>query len=178
MLDGLFTLWRTQLGSVCAYDSLINGGCGLIGPGNAFYCPNDNSIGWDFNCMTDEARAFGEFAPVVILAHEWGHRNQAVLGFQASSIAIELNADCQAGIFAAVQESLGMLQMGDVCAAFQTFCAAGDPDDTPWFAPNAHGVCAQRVQSFENGYLGAKDQLERVCGSAPLQAMQDLCPLN
>ena len=89
--------------------------------------------------------------------------------------AAELHADCQAGMFAAVEERDGLLDVGDVCEAFRGLCAAGDPFESPWFQPGAHGTCEQRTQAFETGYQGMKALLDEDCETTPAAAIQRIC---
>jgi predicted metalloprotease len=140
------------------------------------YCPTDNTISWDINFMNTQFAQFGDFAPAVIIAHEWGHRNQALaglLGGARSTFQNEQHADCQAGIFAAAAEDRGLLQMGDVMEAFGSLCAAGGTSG--WFDPTSHGSCSERVAAFQHGYTTARTELTRVCSTSALQTMLQIC---
>lgn len=178
LLAELTTVWKTAPSTICSYDGSLGGQgpCGVLLPGNAFYCGVDQSIGWDVPFMNYQFSVHGDFAAVTVLAHEWGHLNQdltqyAFMGTKAG----ELHADCQAGIFAAIEEDRGNLNVGDVCEAFSTLVSAGDPVYTPWFQPQQHGTAAERVASFERGYFGALQNLDALCGNAPLSVMRALC---
>src|SRR6201999_2735501 len=67
-----------------AYDSMTPTGCGTgqssAGP---FYCPSDAHIYLDlsfFNELTDRFGASGDFARAYVIAHEYGHHIQNLLG--------------------------------------------------------------------------------------------------
>ncbi len=134
VVNRLMTLWRTYpTNGICSYGREGSiGACGALGPNNAFYCVLSDSISWDYNFLNLQERQFNNFAPVVIIAHEWGHLNQARNGLSPNPMRLgrqnELHADCQAGIFAAVEESVGNLQPGDLNAAFLSLCGGGRPE--------------------------------------------------
>lgn len=176
----LVTFWGTSPSLICNYDGNAGGQgpCGPLAPGNAFYCGADDSISTDFNFLNQQFFAFGDFAPVTILAHEWGHLNQHDLGLLqgSSNKALELHADCQAGIFAAYEADIGNLSAGDVEEAFGSLCAAGDPATSPWFQPGAHGTCEERLSAFQFGFSGAQQQLSSLCsGRDQLSTMRSIC---
>lgn len=175
----LSTIWRNQPRYICVYS--FNGattGCGPAAPNNAFYCGIDDSISWHGEFMNQQFFVLGDFAPAVVAAHEWGHLNQARTGLLGSPLRVqkqnELHADCQAGIFAAIEESVGNLQAQDINEAFRSLCLAGDPA-WAWYNPNGHGTCNERVSAFTHGYTSAKQQLDSLCGGNPQTAMLAIC---
>jgi predicted metalloprotease len=85
----------------------------------------------------------------------------------------EQHADCQAGIFAAVEEAAGNLQMGDPDEAYSSLCDGGDR--TGWFDPNGHGTCQDRVNAFRWGYSNATTHLAEICGPAAQSVMVEIC---
>ena len=66
-------------GGVVPYTRPIRTACGPAEPGNAFYCSADHSIYYDANLLTSMVTDVGDFAPVVAVAHEWGHLVQHLL---------------------------------------------------------------------------------------------------
>ena len=54
--------------------------------GNAFYCDQGDFVAWDEQGLFAKLRQqYGDFAPALVLAHEWGHAIQARVGFEASA---------------------------------------------------------------------------------------------
>lgn len=180
VVNRLMTLWHTYpTNGICSYGREgTMSECGPLGPYNAFFCVLSDSIYWDYNFLNLQERQFNNFAPVVIIAHEWGHLNQRRNGLSPNPMRIgrqnELHADCQAGIFAAVEEAVGNLQPGDLNAAFLSLCGGGDPS-WAWFNPAGHGSCPERVTAFQHGYVKARARLDEVCGPNPQLAMLDIC---
>ena len=101
------------------FEGFTDSGCGgaqeAMGP---HYCPLDEKMYLDFDFFTqlrDQFGATGDFAPAYVIAHEFGHHIQTVLGIseqvrglqqenpdQANEIQVmmELQADCFAGLWA------------------------------------------------------------------------------
>jgi predicted metalloprotease len=155
------------------YDSATSTGCGegeaSMGP---FYCSADNHIYLDlsfFNELADRFGAPGQFAQAYVIAHEYGHHIQNLLGTTAAhadhgtgagsdSVRIELQADCYAGVWAYhANAQFSILQQGDVEAGLRAASSVGD--DTleqqaqGYVVPDSftHGTSAQRVRWFERG---------------------------
>jgi predicted metalloprotease len=100
-------------------------------------------------------RGIGDFAPILVLAHEWGHHLQTVLGIAPSpGNTCELQADCLAGAYASDAAQRGLLDPGDITEAVAMSAAAGDPLGLPQDTPGAHGINDDRVTAFMCGYLG------------------------
>ena len=116
------------------YRNMTSTGCGMgqaqSGP---FYCPADSKVYIDLSFL-DELKtlgAAGDFAFAYVIAHEVGHHVQNLLGtstkvrqaqqsgskVQANqlSVALELQADCYAGIWGHyVNQQLNLLEAGDL----------------------------------------------------------------
>lgn len=153
-------------------------GCGQAssqtGP---FYCPLDNLIYFDLDFLVqlqDRFDASGDLAAQYIVAHEFGHHVQNVLGINAQvrdaqrndpsranqySVALELQADCFAGAWANDAASRGQFDSSaEIQEALDAAAAVGDDaiqrttggrvDPESW----THGSSAQRVEWFRRGY--------------------------
>ncbi len=133
------------------FEEFTDSGCGgadeAVGP---HYCPADEKIYLDFgffNQLRDQFGAQGDFAPAYVMAHEFGHHIQTVLGvaeevrgMQAQSpdqandlsVAMELQADCFAGVWAGtLQVAQGTdenveLDPGEIQEAIEAAAAVGD----------------------------------------------------
>jgi len=152
--------------------------CGLgqaaMGP---FYCPADRQLYIDLS-FYDELRsrfnAPGDFAQAYVIAHEVGHHVQNLLGISdrvaslqrgsdrrggnALSVALELQADCFAGVWAYhADRSRGVVEPGDVEEALNAAAAIGDDriqrQTSGTVVPDSftHGTSAQRAEWFRRG---------------------------
>ena len=122
---------------------------------NARYCGADHSIYLDHAWMDEEMSTGGDFAPVTILAHEWGHLVQVLEGLrQDYTIQHELQADCLSGAYARSAESRGMLEPGDLQEGLDAAFRSGNYD-VAWNDPYSHGTPPQRLAAFFLGYQGS-----------------------
>ncbi len=140
--------------------------CGYIPTNNAGYCGSNNIIYYDVNFLKRYYRTVGDFAPVLVLAHEWGHLVQLNLlrdGYDPTysgyrvieyNLYLELQADCFAGAWTQHSKQIGWLEAGDLDEATISLYGAGDEEAMPWFDPAAHGQPGQRVDAFIAGYDG------------------------
>jgi uncharacterized protein len=100
------------------FSQSVNTGCGSADSGvGPFYCPPDRKVYIDLSFYDELAGRFGapgEFAQPYVLAHEYGHHVQNLLGTEAQmrraqqrdpgnanrySVMLELQADCYAGVW-------------------------------------------------------------------------------
>jgi predicted metalloprotease len=161
-------LFTGSVDSACGYASAA------IGP---FYCPGDKKVYLDLDFFYELERNYGspgDFAQAYVITHEIGHHVQNQLGTsgyverksrQVSeaeanrlSVALELQADCYAGVWAnrAQYQDL-VLEKGDLEEALNAANAIGD--DTlqkqaqGYAVPDSftHGTSAERVQWFRKG---------------------------
>lgn len=158
-------------------------GCGqaseAMGP---FYCPVDKLVYLDLTFFEDMLQGQlgaqgGDFAEAYVLAHEYGHHIQDLLGTLAKnqsretgptspSVRIELQADCYAGVWAnhatTVEDQDGEVFIteitdDDISEAIDAATAVGDDriqqqssgrvNEEQW----THGSSAERVKWFKTG---------------------------
>ncbi|HKB97074.1 MAG TPA: neutral zinc metallopeptidase [Rhizomicrobium sp.] len=156
-----------------AYDYATPTGCGTgqssAGP---FYCPGDAHIYLDlafFDELSQRFGAPGEFARAYVIAHEYGHHIQNLLGAMdrrggpsrgadSDSVRTELQADCYAGVWAyRANQQFSILQNGDVEGALRAASSVGDDmlqkENQGYIVPDSftHGSSAQRVRWFQRG---------------------------
>ena len=139
--------------------SRVSTGCGVapqeVGP---FYCNIDHTMYYPAWFMDQQWRTFGDYAVVSIIAHEWGHAIQNLLGVLNNgdyTIQIELQADCFAGAYtnyANERSTKIRLDDSDIEEGANALFHAGDPYGTEWWDEQAHGNGDQRYQAFSDGF--------------------------
>jgi uncharacterized protein len=159
-------LFRDSTQSACG------GADSATGP---FYCPGDEKVYIDLGFYDELKRRFGapgEFAQAYVLAHEIGHHVQKIIGVESKvsqlrrsnpragnqlSVAMELQADCLAGVWAHSTQQRGLLDPGDVESALGAAAAVGD-DHIQKMTGNrvqpetfTHGSSEQRMSWFRKG---------------------------
>jgi predicted metalloprotease len=151
---------------IVAFDEPIVTACGRADPEEeaAFYCVIDEKIYYSAAFRTLIETQIGDFAWVVVAAHEWAHHIQAQLGFdlgvspdlssEGAPLALEQQADCLAGSYAIDAEMNGWLDPGDIDEALYMTEISGDPPGTAWNDPRAHGSSEDRIDAFLSGYSG------------------------
>ncbi len=165
--------------SVVVFDSPTRtGGCGTGTPtAGPFYCPGDDKIYIDFTFyerLEQQLGFDGDFALAYVLAHEYGHHVQNLLGINeqvreessgasesqanALSVKLELQADCFAGVWAKEAYEQDRLESGDFEEAIDAASAVGD-DAIQGSNANresfTHGSSAERQQWFRTGFDSA-----------------------
>ena len=165
--DAKLVLFRERVSSACGSASAA------MGP---FYCPGDQRVYIDLGFYDELARQYGapgDFAQVYVLAHEVGHHVQNVLGTERElrraqgadpgqantlSVAMELQADCYAGVWAHGVAQRGDLEAGDLEEGLGAASAVGDDrlqkQSRGEVNPESftHGSSAQRMQWFRAGF--------------------------
>jgi predicted metalloprotease len=149
---------------VIPFDEPIVTACGRADPVReaAFYCVIDEKIYYSTEFRTLIENQIGDFAWVIVVAHEWGHHIQSKLGFdlgvvpdragEVAPIELEQQADCLAGAYAIDAEQTGWLDSGDIEEALTITEISGDPPGTAWDDPRAHGTGNVRIDAFMTGY--------------------------
>ncbi|MCP3977605.1 MAG: zinc metallopeptidase [bacterium] len=161
------------------FSGFTDSGCGganaQVGP---HYCPLDKTIYIDRDFYAELERRFGasggDFAEAYVVAHEVAHHVQNELGIMDSvrteqqrdpgqanaySVALELQADCLAGVWAnSIFQRGDVLEQGDIEEALNAASSVGDDriqqatqgqvNPETW----THGSSQQRVDWFTQGY--------------------------
>ncbi len=143
-----------------------------------FYCPLDSTIYLNFafyDQLTNRFGASGDFAQAYVISHEVGHHIQNLLGTAADvrqqqqanpseanrlSVALELQADCYAGVWGADQTSsrVSTITREDFREAMNAAAAIGDDNiqrqTTGRVDPEGftHGSSEQRTNWFSRGF--------------------------
>ena len=135
---------------------VVQSSCGQFGPYDnpAAYCPFDDSVYYSVPLGQDIQANVGDYAWITVLAHEWGHHVQVVLGIEPElTIDRELQADCFSGAYAQRALQQGFLQEGDISEAVMMAILSGDPIEMDEMVDGAHGSGDYRVTSFMEGYF-------------------------
>jgi predicted metalloprotease len=137
--------------TVTGYTTEIDTPCGKAELDNAFFCRVDRGLYFDLGFLGGEFRR-GDFLPVVIVAHEWGHLMQFTANWEDPlPIRHELQADCYAGAYAQFADAQGMLEVGDTAEAINGLFRSGRTN-IPWLAPGSHGSGGNRADAFAWGF--------------------------
>jgi len=159
------------------YSGAVRSACGMgqaaMGP---FYCPGDEKLYIDLSFYEDLKKRFnapGDFAQAYVIAHEVGHHIQKLTGtfgkledirgrvskaeYNQTSVRMELQADCYAGIWGHYAAAKNQLDPGDIEEALNAATAIGDDrlqqQSQGRVVPDSftHGSSAQRVRWFKRG---------------------------
>lgn len=171
-----------QESTLVVYREAVESECGVapsaVGP---FYCPLDGNVYLDlsfYEALRQQLGAPGDFAQAYVIAHEMGHHVQNLLGIASDvrseqsanpaqanrlSVAMELQADCLAGVWASTVEARGDLERGDVEEGLRAAAAVGDDRLVQGGGAAGgineetftHGTSEQRTSWFRTGYQQA-----------------------
>ena len=135
---------------------IVYSSCGQFGPYDnpAAYCPLDDSVYYSVPLGQEIQATVGDYAWITVLAHEWGHHVQVILGIEPElTIDRELQADCFSGAYAQRALQQGFLQEGDVTEGVMMTILGGDPIELDEMVDGAHGSSDYRVTAFMEGYF-------------------------
>jgi predicted metalloprotease len=174
----VLVLFSGQVQSACGYASAAAG---------PFYCPLDKKVYIDLAFYDELKRRFnapGDFAQAYVIAHEYGHHVQNLLGSlrpgrssgpQSDAVRVELQADCYAGAWAGNAESTGFissLTRADIAEGLDAAAAVGDDriQEATQGRSNpetfTHGTSEQRQRWFTTGAQTANpDRCDTFSGS-------------
>ena len=135
------------------------------------YCPSDRSIYVGEQSMWKYYSENGDAAPIVGLAHEWGHHLQNEAGMvvrrahqREDILAQEIQADCVAGAWTGWAKTQNILNeqddLDDVRQLMKVIAGYG-PERT-------HGDLAERTEAFTTGLTSGIKACNRYVTQKPL----------
>jgi len=184
-VNSVQTYWTSQFAAsgktyepinTVLFSGSTQSGCGTASSATGpFYCPPDQLVYLDQDFFAQLQTQFGakggSLAQGYVIAHEYGHHVQDLLGTlqqnggstgaQGASVRTELQADCFAGVWANHAASTGYLQpLTDTQIADALDAASAVGDDRIQQATSGqvnpdswtHGSSAQRQNWFSTGY--------------------------
>jgi len=178
--------WRRQLpqsqrqytpAKLVLFSEATQSGCGMAsaetGP---FYCPPDERVYLDLGFFRELQQRFhargGDFAEAYVVAHEYGHHVQDLLGTERRvramqqqrpdqrgplSVRMELQADCYAGVWGHAAFNQGKVDEKEIADALDAAAAVGDDRIQKAMRGRVtpetftHGSAAERQKWFTTG---------------------------
>jgi predicted metalloprotease len=168
---------RYEYTEIVLFTQRTSSACGAASAGvGPFYCPADRLVYLEETFFRELARRFGapgDFARAYVLAHEFGHHVQTLLGIEGDvrrqqranpddanelSVRLELQADCFAGVWANSVYDREAVNDADIEEGLNAAAAVGDdrlqqqgqgrvnPDTF------THGTSEQRTTWFRRGF--------------------------
>ena len=165
---------RYQEPVLVLFEGSVQSACGGASSASGpFYCPADQKVYLDLSFFRELDQRFGapgDFAQAYVVAHEVGHHVQNLLGINRQvheaqqgqgraganqlSVALELQADCLAGVWGHHAQRKQLLDSGDVDEGLAAAAAIGDDRLTKGRAsPDSftHGTSEQRARWLRRG---------------------------
>jgi hypothetical protein len=195
VLDDLQSTWPQLLpgyrnARLVLFRDATHSACGTgqseMGP---FYCPADEKVYIDLSFYGDLRARFGapgDFAQAYVLAHEIGHHVQRLTGIEERaraqrgdparaneiSVALELQADCFAGVWGHHAARRDILEPGDAEEGLRAAAAIGDDRIQKMSGRGVHpesfthGSSEQRVRWLHRGLESGDPE---VCNTSMLE---------
>jgi predicted metalloprotease len=189
-IDSIQNYWAQAMGSryqpadTVFFSGSAQTGCGSASSGTGpFYCPADKLVYIDLSFFDQLKQQFGAqgglFVDAYVLAHEYGHHVQDLLGTNSKvragatgpssgSVRLELQADCYAGVWADHAKSvpdanghplISDITQDDINRALDAAAHIGDDYIETHLGNGSvdpssftHGSSAQRQKWFTTGY--------------------------
>ncbi len=166
-----------RIAKLVLFTDATRSGCGTASAQSGpFYCPPDEKVYLDLGFFEELHRRFhakgGDFAEAYIVAHEYGHHVQKLLGIEermrsaqrarpgdrnALSVQLELQADCFAGVWGHSAYEKGKVASDEIAQALDAAASVGDDriqkEARGRITPETftHGSAADRQRWFGRG---------------------------